>query len=328
MTPASHDERLVARFEALFQGLPEAFGTGRGEWVKRPPQREDFRAHLAGVGPGLGIAPLRRDGTCSWAAIDLDEPDFAAALAMQDFIPGSSFIERSRSGNAHILVFFSEPIEAWVARGVLKEVILAAGKAHVEVFPKADRLLPGMLGSYLNLCFYGDTRPVVADFGPHDHCDQWGLSEYSLEGWLDAVEASLNSPEAWVKRAQWLQIASPEEKLRDGTEFGTQRTLHICAEHIIACRDSNPVVDGHRAEVYFALAKMLCNYEGFDLDEAFAMMQLVNDASPDAINDGELRKILANAERGRFTSTGCDNPVVTPYCHPDCPIAFPKERRA
>lgn len=326
MTPASHDEQ--ARFEALFQGLPDAFGTGRGEWVKRPPQREDFRAHLAGVGPGLGIAPLRRDGTCTFAAIDLDEPDFAAALAMQDFIPGPSFIERSRSGNAHVWVFFSEPIEAWVARGVLKEVILAAGKAHVEVFPKADKLLPGMLGSYINLPFHGDQRPVMMRGQVDDHADRWGLSAYSLSGFLDAAEAALNSPEAWTKRARWLQIASPEEKLRERSEFGTQQTLHICAEHIIANRDENPVVEGHRAEVYFALAKMLSNYEGFDTEEAFALMQLVNESSPDEIGEGELRKILANAERGRFTSTGCDNVIVTPYCHPDCPIAFPKERRA
>ena len=54
------------------------------------------------------------------------------------------------------------------------------------------------------------------------------------------------------------------------------------------------------------------------------MMQLVNDASPDAIPDYELRKILTNAERGRFTSCGCDDPVMAPYVHPDCPIAHPR----
>lgn len=318
------DERLVARFQSLYQGLPEAFGTGRGEWIKRPPKREDFRAHLAGVGPGLGIAPLRRDGTVMFAAIDLDEPDFAAALAMQDFIPGPSFIERSRSGNAHILVYFAAPIEAWVARGILKEVILAAGKAHVEVFPKADRLMPGMLGSYINLGCYGDDRPVMMTGQVDDHADSHGLSAYSLEGFVAAAEETKNLPDAWRKRARWLQISSPEERLRERSEFGTQQTLHCCAEHIIASRDENPVVDGHRAIVYFNLAKMLCNYEGFDLDEAFAMMQLVNDSSPDAIPDSELRKILSNAERGRFTSTGCDDPVMAPYVHPDCPIAHPR----
>lgn len=321
------DEELVARFEALYQGLPEAFGTGRGEWVKRPPTREDFRRHLAGVGPGLGIAPLRRDGTVTFAAIDLDEPDFAAALGMQEFIPGPSYVERSRSGNAHVLVYFSEPIEAWIARGILKEVILAAGKAHVEVFPKADRLMPGMLGSYINLGFFGDTRPVVTqmlDGGlmarPSGLPPQ--LGDLTLEQFLDRVKPNL--PDAWRKRARWLQISSPEERLKDRAEFGTQQTLHLCAEHIIANRDEVPVVEGHRAIVYFNLAKMLCNYEGFDLDEAFAMMQLVNDSSPDAIPDYELRKILTNAERGRFTSCGCDDPVMAPYVHPDCPIAHPR----
>jgi hypothetical protein len=37
----------------------------------------------------------------------------------------------------------------------------------------------------------------------------------------------------------------------------------MCAEHIIANRESNPVMEGHRNVVYFCLAKQLLNYEGF-----------------------------------------------------------------
>ena len=40
-----------------------AFGTGRGQWVKRPVVAEDIVRHLKGEGVGLGIPPLRRDGT-------------------------------------------------------------------------------------------------------------------------------------------------------------------------------------------------------------------------------------------------------------------------
>ena len=100
----------VVRFRRLFDGLSTAFGTGKGEWVKRPPRPEDFVDHLNGHGPGIGIGPLRPDNTVKFAAIDLDEPDFEAARAMQQYIPGASWVERSRSGNAHIWVFFSEPI--------------------------------------------------------------------------------------------------------------------------------------------------------------------------------------------------------------------------
>jgi hypothetical protein len=88
---------------------------------------------LQGDGPGIGIAPLRPDSKVGFAAIDLDEPDFDAARRMQEFIPGTSWIERSRSGNAHIWVFFVEPIDAWVPMGVLRYATTAVGKQGVEV---------------------------------------------------------------------------------------------------------------------------------------------------------------------------------------------------
>jgi hypothetical protein len=72
---------------------------------------------------------------------------------------------------------------------------------------------------------------------------------------------------------------------------------------------------------------MLSNWSEIDHDEALEMMVLVNEASPDRISPAELRRILSNAERGQFTSTGCDDPLVLPFSDPDCPIAHPEKRR-
>lgn len=329
----------VERFMVLFGLLgddPErvpAFGTGRGEWIKRPLAYEDAEDHLAGRGPGVGVPPLRHDGTVRFAAIDLDEPDFDAAREMQGFLPGTTWLERSRSGNAHVWAFFSEPIEAWIVRGIMKEAILAAGKGAVEIFPKQDKLLEGMMGNYINLPYHGESRPVLCHLVAYSagacgdlHPSRPGGQSIgpcagllSLAQFLDAAEAGRNDPDEWRKRARWLMISPPEQRERL-TEFGTQPTLHICAEWIVAQRDENPLVEGHRAAVFFALAKMFSNYEGFDHDESLGMMKLVNDSSPDPAPESELRRILHNAERGRFTSTDCDNPLVAPYAHPDCPI--------
>lgn len=325
----------VDRFMGLF-GLGggvtvdavQAFGTGKGEWIKRPPRREDFERHLRGEGPGIGIPPLRYDGNVWFAAIDLDEPDFEAAREMQGFLPGTAWIEKSRSGNAHVWAFFSEPIEAWIVRGIMKEAILAAGKGAVEIFPKQDKLLEGMLGNYINLPYHGESRPVLRD-DPEPMEDHWhpdlqaarerDAKEYGLDEFLDLACVERSDPEEWRKRARWLLLAPPEQREKS-SEFGEQRQLHMCAEWIVAQRDENPVVEGHRAAVFFALAKMFSNYEGFDSDEALGMMKLVNESSPDPVPESELRRILRNAERGRFTSTDCDNPLVAPYVHPDCPI--------
>jgi hypothetical protein len=321
----------VIRFARLFKGRADAYGTGKGQWIKRPLGPEQYAAHLDGNGPGLGVAPLTDDGMVRFAAIDLDEPDFEAAREMQEYIPGDSFIERSRSGNAHVWVFFSAPIEAWVVRGILKEAILAADKGAVEIFPKQDKLKPGMFGNYINLPFHGDQRPILRDPGDVEPFeDSWHPDEQEarerdakqmrLEEFLDAAESSLNDPAKWHQRARFLLIVAPEQR-ESRAHFGEQKELHMCAEWIIGNRDENPIGEGHRNEVYFAVARQLTNYEGFDHDEALQLLLMLNDAALPPAPRADVVRILNNAEKGEYTSTGCDNPLVAPYCHPDCPIA-------
>lgn len=311
MTPSGAD---VLSFMGLFQGLDTAFGTGKGGWVKRKPDYADFVQHLNGEGTGIGIAPLRPDNTVLFAAIDLDEPDFKAALAMRDFLPGMSWIERSRSGNAHVWVFFKEPLEAWVAMGILKEAVVASGKAHVEVFPKNHDFAKVAVGNYINLPYHGDQRPVLCELGG---------AAYPLTEFLGAAQAERIDPEEWRKRARWLLIEPPERRATRAN-FGQATSLHRCAEYIIEHRDDNPLVDGHRNNVFFMLARCLTNWAECDHEEALTMMRLVNESSADPAPDRELRRILSNAERGEYTSTGCDDPLVLPYADPECKIAHPQ----
>jgi len=319
---------LWPRFAALFDGLDSAFGTGAGRWIKRPPRPEDWVAHLQGRGPGMGIAPLRPDNTVKFAAIDLDEPDFDAAREMQTYIPGASFIERSRSGNSHVWVFFKGPIEAWVPMGILREATIAAGKNHVEVFPKNHDFSRVKLGNYVNLPHHGKQRPTLelVDYEAPDsiRCGEFWLAPQWLERFLEGAENSLNDPDDWRKRADWLQIHAPESRERS-QQFGEADHLHICAEHVIS-GEAGPVTEGHRSVVYFSLAKMLTNCKHYDHDEVVEILRNVNEFSaPDSIPDSELLRIVGNAERGGFTSTGCDDPLFAPYAHPSCPIANPKE---
>lgn len=315
------DVDTVFNFMKLFRGFPNAYGTGVGGWVHRPAEFADYMEHLDGHGNGIGIGPLLADGTCWFAAIDLDRPDFVLAQEMMSLLPGVSWLERSRSGNAHVHTFFSSTIDAWVPRGILREACAALGERGVEVFPKTDRLLPGMVGNYLNLPYFGDTRPIIA------WQDDEGYKERELTAEQFAALAlnNRNDPADWIKRARWMGIPSPAQRdTAKSQQFGEQPYLHMCAEHVLANRDKNPVVAGHRAVVYFTLAKQFSNWREIDHDEALTLMTEVNDASPDPIPTAELERILKNAERGEFTSTGCDDPLFAPYAHPDCPIANPK----
>lgn len=295
-----------------------AFGTGRGEWIKRPLRLSDVIEHLRGDGPGVGIAPLGPQNDVMFAAIDLDEPDFEAAQEMQSYLPGVTFLERSRSGNAHVWAFFSKPIEAWVPRGLMAEAVLAAGKTGVEIFPKNHDFSKVKFGNYINLPFHGYERPII------DNVLGGGGGEMSLDTFLALAGGDRrNEPEDWRKRARWLMIGPPEAR-ESTAEFGTRKGLHRCAEYIIEHRDDNPITEGHRAAVFFSLAKMVSHYEGFDHDEALMIMELVNESAPDPIPSSEIRRILGNAERGEFTSTGCDDPLVQPFADPSCTIANPR----
>lgn len=309
----------VEQFMRLFRGRIDAYGTGQGKWIRREPTFGVYHRHLLGQGSGLGIAPLLDDGKVWFAAIDLDEPNFDAAIEMQAFLGfGQTFIERSRSGNAHIWAFFKEPIDTWIVRGIMREATAAIGKPAVEIFPKQDRLLEGMVGNYINLPYFGLTRPMLYE----DHAE----GAMPLNQFISLALSNLNDSDVWRKRADWLMIAPPDQRDRDHQDFGTGKELHKCAEWIIANRDENPIAEGHRNVVYFNLAKMLAHYEGFDHDEVWMMLTLVRDSSDakgiDHVSDSELRRILRNAERGGFTSTGCDDPLMSPYVHPDCPIAY------
>ncbi len=316
------------RFINLFGGLQHvenigAYGTGNGEWVKASLAERGVALHLMGQGPGIGIPPLGPGNVVSFAAIDLDENDFKAAAEMQTYLPGPSFLEKSRSGNAHVWVFFREPVLAYIPMGILKEATLAAGKKHVEVFPKNHDFEKIKYGNYINLPYYGSTRPIVEveeTFESHGGLRTYIFNEWPLHKFLHEAYENLNDPEVWKSRARWLLIEPPERR-ESATEFGQQPNLHICASHILEHAEDNPVMAGHRSVVYFCLAKQLTNWQLCDHDEALMYMRLVNEASPDRIPDDELQRILGNAERGGFTSTGCDDPLFAPYAHPSCKIA-------
>lgn len=316
------DLRVVERFADLFSGLDTAHGIGAGGWVREAPTLQHYQDHLEGRGSGLGIGPLRTDGTVTFAAIDLDEPDFETAETLASLLPGTSFIERSRSGNAHIWTHFSGPVDAWIPQGIMREACAAVNKRQIEVFPKQYRLREDMLGNYINLPYHGNDRPVLNLPVPIEEQGKSPESVLTLERFLDRAANSLNDPKAWEKRAVWLGIPTPKEREASGfSEFGTQKYLHQCAEHVLANREDNPVVEGHRAVVYFALCKQFANCSQYSRDESLALLGLINEASPDPIHESEMAKMYDNAVRGRFTSTSCDDPLFQPYADPNCPIA-------
>lgn len=301
-------------FQKLFKGREDAWGTNAGGVVRGCLTQDQYLAHLEGE-TSLGVFPVRDDETVLFGAIDLDEPNFTLAMTLADDLPGVQWIERSRSGNAHVWTFFDEPLECWAAKAVLRAGCVLNGRPDVEVFPKQDGLREGMVGNYINLPFYGDERPIIGGTLAGDVGDT-----YSLQAFLLCAEDRRTSTDEWRRRARALG-ASPEKRAQSSEVFGERNSLHLCAQHIFDHRDDNPLRVGHRAVVLFNLAKMYANCRHYDEDETFDFVNAVNEAGEQPVPESEVRRFVANAFRGEFTSTGCDDPLMADYVSPDCGIA-------
>lgn len=308
----------------LFEGRRDAYGLGKGT-VERNPKGDwngVFWEHMAAchldgeANADLGVYLVRDDDTVTFAAVDIDEPNFELALEVADTTPTDHvWIEESRSGNYHVLVFFDDPLEAWAARAVLRGVVVAVGQPALEIFPKQDGLREGMIGNYISIPWHGFERPVVWGKGG------WGKLE--PEGarlrWLHAAHLERTAAEAWRRRGRALG-GKPRSELRSG-EFGERNSLHVCAEHIFKHRKDTPVQPGHRATVLFNLSKMYANCKHYSQEETERFVQAVNEAGTDPIPEREVRRFVNNAYEGGFTSTGCDDPLMAPYVSPNCKIA-------
>lgn len=304
------DPATLVGFHSLFAGRQDAMGTGAGPVERHKVTQQHYNQHLHGDGTGIGIFPMLDTEEVNFAAIDLDEPNFELARTMQKLVPGESFIERSRSGNAHVWVFFSKPAPAWAVRAVLRGATEAVGRRDVEIFPKQDHLREGMVGNYINLPYHGSNRPILDGEG----------QELPVELFVSTASASRQDPDGWIRRARALGATPPADRAKL-SEFGQAPVLHSCAEYIIANRETNPLTPGHRAVVLFNLSRQLLNYRDMTVDEARHWVHEVNKCGQKPMTDNEVDRQFENALAGKYTSTGCDDPVMSPYVSPDCPIA-------
>ena len=130
---------------------------------KKPATDQQWRDHLNGEGPFLGIVPVRQDNTCYFGAIDVDDDaiDHATVASLIQHAELPLLCCRSKSGGAHLYLFTSEPVPAVLMQTSLRKWASALGfsKNHddrpIEVFPKQAKLKPDDTGNWINLPYYG-----------------------------------------------------------------------------------------------------------------------------------------------------------------------------
>lgn len=310
---ALDEARLLCK---LFDGRTDIYGVAKGHVVRGEVTPRLYLDHLrGGLEADLGIYLVRDDDTVTFAAVDIDEPNFELAKEVAEFLPTDhAWIERSRSGNYHVFVFFDEPLDAWAARAVLKGTVLAVGRPDLEIFPKQDGLLPGMVGNYISIPWHGDERPIVWASGFEEGlADSWPRAEF-----LHGANQHRTSAENWRQRGRAL---GGKPRAESNAAFGSRSVPHRCATYILEHRDDNPIQPGHRSIVLFNVAKQFLNCSEYDADETLELVEAINQASPAPMPTREVQRFVRNAAAGGWTSTGCDDPAFQPYADPLCPIA-------
>lgn len=152
----------------------------RGTHPDEPVTLELWEGHLAGR-MGLGIIPIRDDATVRFAAADIDEYkvkciecngakdgceacehrgwnylDLVALQAKIVKLDLPLLVTRTKSGGAHLYIFFREPVKADLARAKLAEWVVALGYPGIEIFPKQSKLAnENDVGNWINMPYAG-----------------------------------------------------------------------------------------------------------------------------------------------------------------------------
>jgi len=105
-------EKLAKLMFKLFHGRRDTWGARRKDEYFRVTGKEMvpevYSQHLAGT--TLGIYPLLTSGACFVAAVDVDEDNLKLVTRARKLLPQPNYVERSRSGNYHIWMFFAKAV--------------------------------------------------------------------------------------------------------------------------------------------------------------------------------------------------------------------------
>lgn len=247
----------LARFKRVFSGLDRAHGqykvkskeksgkhVGSVRTVKKAPTDKEWSDHLEGR-VGIGIVPIRGDGSCMFGAIDVDvyDLDLPSEEAKIRALGLPLTVCRTKSGGAHLYLFMKKPARASLIRIRLAEWAAALGRPGAEIFPKQDHLRDeDDVGSWINLPYFGGdrtTRYAVV-----------GGSSKTLEEFLDHAERVAIGPKD-------LKDARPksDDMMAEGPP---------CLQAMLAMG----VGEGNRNETLFALGVFAKkkNPEGWDSD--------------------------------------------------------------
>ena len=306
----------VAAFASLFRGRTDASGSVEGRSLKEPVVAENYRLHLEGK-KSLGVYPLLDDGTCYFAAVDLDVKDWKQALAIRNELGDvgvPAYIAESKGKGFHIYLF-GEPFVARDVRYLLLGVLRKL-KVSAEVFPKQDRLDEVItLGNYINLPCFGPSRQFqTTEHKPIQTTSALGLIQKTPAAAVTEANKKVPAP-----RPAILPSSTPTSK--KGKPQGRIKSPP-CVEKLLKGVDT-----GLRDEAAFALARHYLD-QGEDAGEVLARLLIWDAKNKPPLGDMRiLQTKVRSAEHGyAFGCNSVQSGLLSPACVGEANCEFLKRQ--
>lgn len=160
----------------LFRGHSGAHGTYRDEEFSADKNKQEIKKsartlrvpatvelwdrHLDGD-YHLGIITITERSMVWWAAVDIDDYNIDHTVLVRDITEMSlpAVVCKTKSGGAHVYMFFSEEVPAADAMQRMRDLATALGHSGCEVFPKQTRVVSEEqgLGNWINMPYFGIT---------------------------------------------------------------------------------------------------------------------------------------------------------------------------
>ena len=310
----------LERFAGLFRGRSDAFGVlqaGRICAVRGELSFVQYRLHLEGK-LRLGVYPLLPDSHTHFLALDFDGPE-AERAADEVFERASQHgltlcREISKSRGVHLWLFFSEAVLARDAR-MAGLALLAEAGVRAEVFPKQDLVAADGVGNFIWIPLSGESVPVgkTVFVDPESHqpyADQWD--------YIHRIPTVHRREIGALVRQARASRACPEARDRQARVH--ESDLLPCAQAMM-----RGVAQGCRDVVAFRLAIHL-KARGLSSGKAEQTLRRW-DARRNRPPLGlpTIREKVRSVYLRNYTSYGCEDPLIVPFCREGCPI---RRRRA
>jgi hypothetical protein len=132
----------------------------------------------------------------------------------------------SKSGGAHIYLFFENPENPAKIRGVLSEIAEYVGYPKAEIFPKQNSISEGKVGSFINLPFAGGKSSATVCYTENGPLD--------FHGFLDYAESCLTTIEkiAAVVKNSAMEQSNPSSLFETREPSGRNDYLHSYASKL------------------------------------------------------------------------------------------------